>query len=284
MTAIAPIAWGTTYFVTKQFLPADYPLYGALIRALPAGLVLLAIRRKLPTGSWWWKSLVLGTINIAAFFVLVYQAAQLLPSSVASTIMALSATVMMLLAWPVLRERPRALSLVGALAGFVGVCVMLLGDASAVNPVGVLVSLSALGLSSVGFILTRKWSRDVDVLSLTSWQLIAGGLVILPFAVAIEGAFPPLELPALLGFGYVTLVATALAFAAWFAGLKRLTGATVGLIGLLNPVAGVLLGTLVVSEPFGAQQLIGTALVLAGIAVGLPRKPRLNPARRPALR
>ena len=283
MTAIAPIAWGTTYFVTKQFLPADYPLYGALIRALPAGLVLLAIRRKLPTGSWWWKSLVLGTINIAAFFVLVYQAAQLLPSSVASTIMALSATVMMLLAWPVLRERPRALSLVGALAGFVGVCVMLLGDASAVNPVGVLVSLSALGLSSVGFILTRKWSRDVDVLSLTSWQLIAGGLVILPFAVAIEGAFPPLELPALLSFGYVTLVATALAFAAWFAGLKRLIGATVGLIGLLNPVAGVLLGTLVVSEPFGAQQLIGTALVLAGIAVGLPRKPRPNPARRRAL-
>ena len=33
--------WGTAYYVTKTFLPADYPLYGALIRAIPAGLILL---------------------------------------------------------------------------------------------------------------------------------------------------------------------------------------------------------------------------------------------------
>ncbi|HAJ16677.1 MAG TPA: EamA family transporter, partial [Microbacterium sp.] len=39
LTAIAPIAWGSTYFVTRQFLPADAPLWGALFRALPAGLI-----------------------------------------------------------------------------------------------------------------------------------------------------------------------------------------------------------------------------------------------------
>jgi len=42
----------------------------------------------------------------------------------------------------------------------------------------------------------------------------------------------------------VSLVATALAYLAWFTGLQRLPAATVGLIGLLNPVTGVLLGTL----------------------------------------
>lgn len=52
VTAIAPVVWGTTYFVTHQFLPADYPLYGAAIRALPAGLLLLLVYRKLPHGSW----------------------------------------------------------------------------------------------------------------------------------------------------------------------------------------------------------------------------------------
>ena len=48
VACIAPIAWGSTYFVTSEYLPADYPLYGAFIRALPAGLLLLLIGRALP--------------------------------------------------------------------------------------------------------------------------------------------------------------------------------------------------------------------------------------------
>ncbi|MDQ1597529.1 MAG: putative blue pigment (indigoidine) exporter, partial [Microbacteriaceae bacterium] len=58
VTAIAPVAWGTTYFVTRHFLPADYPLYGAFLRAFPAGLLLLVIGRSLPRGSGWWKAAV----------------------------------------------------------------------------------------------------------------------------------------------------------------------------------------------------------------------------------
>ena len=56
VTAIAPIAWGSTYFVTHEYLPADAPLWGSVIRALPAGLVLLLIGRRLPRGRWWWRS------------------------------------------------------------------------------------------------------------------------------------------------------------------------------------------------------------------------------------
>jgi probable blue pigment (indigoidine) exporter len=80
LTAFAPVAWGTNYFVTHEFLPADRPLYGAALRALPAGLVLLALRRRLPRGAWWWRSAVLGLLNMSVFFVLVYAASQLLPA------------------------------------------------------------------------------------------------------------------------------------------------------------------------------------------------------------
>lgn len=45
VTALAPIAWGTSYFVTQRYLPADHPLYGAVFRALPAGILLLALSR-----------------------------------------------------------------------------------------------------------------------------------------------------------------------------------------------------------------------------------------------
>jgi probable blue pigment (indigoidine) exporter len=271
ITALAPIAWGTNYYVTRHFLPAGYPLYGATLRALPAGVLLLALARERPHGAWWWRSAVLGVLNIGAFFVLIYVAAEKLPSSVASTLMASSAAVMMLLAWGLLGDRPRALSVIGAVVGFGGVCLMLLGSTGSVDPIGVLASLAAMAMSSTGYVLAKKWSDDISVLALTSWQLIGGGLVVAPVAVLTEGTFPQLSGEAIAGFAYVTLVATALAFVAWFTGLRHLPAGTVGLIGLLNPLTGVLLGTLVASEAFGPRQVLGTALVLTGVVVGQRR-------------
>jgi probable blue pigment (indigoidine) exporter len=268
VTAIAPVAWGANYFVTRHYLPADIPLYGAAIRALPAGLLLLAVCRKRPRGSWWWKSLVLGVLNVAAFFVLIYLAAHLLPTNVASTLMATSPLAIMLLAWALLAERPRALHLAGAGIGIAGVGLMLLTGAAPADPLGVLASLAAMTMSSLGYVLAKRWSTEVDVLASTAWQLIAGGLILLPLAVAFEGAPPALDPAAILGFGYVTTIATALAFAAWFAGLRHLPAAAVGLIGLLNPATGVLLGTAIAGEALTIQQLCGLALVLTGIFLG----------------
>ena len=59
-TGLAPAIWGTTYLATTQLLPAGRPLLAGALRALPAGLVLIAISRRLPHGSWWWRALVLG--------------------------------------------------------------------------------------------------------------------------------------------------------------------------------------------------------------------------------
>jgi probable blue pigment (indigoidine) exporter len=145
---------------------------------------------------------------------------------------------------------------------------MLLTGSGPVNPLGVLASVTAMLMSSVGFILAKRWIPPGGVLPATSWQLLAGGLLLIPVAVVWEGPPPALDAPALLGFGYVTVVATALAFAAWFTGLRRLPAATVGLIGLLNPVTGVLLGTAVAAETLSAQQIAGLLLTLLGILLG----------------
>lgn len=279
LTTIAPISWGTTYFVTQQFLPADTPLWGAAIRALPAGLLLFALRPRLPRGSWWLKSLVLGSLNMGAFLALVYVAAQLLPTSVAATIMATGPLVMMLLAWPLIGERPRWLSLLGAALGIVGVAAMLFSGAGAINILGVLASLAAMVMSSIGYVLTKRWGRGVDVLSMASWQLIAGALSLIPLAVIVEGAPPALDTTELLAFAYVSIIATALAYVAWFTGLKHLDAGTVGLIGLLNPITGVLLGLAIAGESFTPQQAIGVLLTLAGILLG-QRAGRSSPRRR----
>ncbi|MEU6840448.1 EamA family transporter [Streptomyces sp. NPDC046716] len=283
LTAVAPVAWGANYFVTRAYLPADSPLYGAALRALPAGIALLALRRRRPRGVWWWRSAVLGVVNVSVFFALVYAASQLLPSSVASTVMAASPLTMMFLAWPLLAERPRAAHLGGAVIGLGGVCLMLLTGAVAASVAGMLASAAAVLVSSFGHLLTKRWSAGTDMIATTAWQLVAGGLFLLPFAAVAEGAPPALSPSALLAFAFVSLVATALAFTAWFTGLRHLPAGTVGLIGLLNPVTGVLCGVLIAGEELTGRQLCGLALVLTGVILGRPARTRTRAAPGPPL-
>lgn len=274
ITAIAPIAWGSNYYVMGAFLPADAPLWGAVLRALPAGLVLLLVARQLPRGAWWWRALVLGTINMSAFFALVYVASQLLPSSIASMIMAASPIVMMVFAVSMLGERLRLLPVVGAATGLVGVVLMLAAGTSAIDWRGILASVAAMVLASFGFVLVKRWGSGVEILPLTAWQLVGGGLVLLPVALLVEGPMPSYDVPAIAALGYVGLISTALAYLAWFSGLKHLSAGTTGLIGLLNPVTGVVLGTVLAGEVLGWQQGVGMGLVLVGILLGraVPRR------------
>lgn len=278
VTAIAPVAWGSTYVVTRHLLPPDAPLWGSVLRALPAGILVLLVARRLPHGAWWWRSLVLGTLNVGGFFVLVYVAGQRLPSSVAATLMSLSAACMMLFAWMLLRQRPRLLAVVGAIAGLVGVVLLVGSGGGRIDVWGVAASLGAMVASSLGFVLTARWGKGVAALPMTAWQLLGGSLVLVPVALVVEGAPPSLTPTSALGFAYVTVVATAVAYVAWFAGLRHLSPGAVGLVGLLNPVTGTVLGVVLAGELFGAAQAAGVALVLGGIALGalpgylLPRR------------
>jgi len=295
VTAIAPIAWGSTYFVTAHTLPADAPLWGAAIRALPAGLLLLALARRLPRGAWWWRSAVLGVLNVAVFFILVYLAAQLLPSSIAASVQALTPVALAGFAWALAAERPTVRIGIGAALGIGGVLFVVGAGGGRLDGWGIAASVTAVMLSSVSAVLAKRWADGTPVLAVTAWQLVAGGAVLLPFALGFEG-FPPAVGPlGWAGFAFLTLVATALAYWAWFTGLARLPAATVGIVGLLNPVTGVLLGTLAAGELLGWPQWLGIALVLTGILVGqasrrpTPASPpravthRADPARRRAM-
>lgn len=267
VTAVAPVVWGANYVVTRQLLPADAPVWGSALRALPAGLVLIAIARTLPRGAWWWRAAVLGNLNVGAFFLLVYVAAQLLPSSVAASVMALSPLTMAGFAWLMVAERPTGRVLAGTAAGIVGVLLLVGGASGRISTAGVAASVSALLLSSAGAVLARRWSDGTPLLAVTAWQLLVGGTVLTIAAGLVEGAPPALDAPALAGFAFTSLVATAVAYLCWFAGLARLRAATVGVVGLLNPVTGVLLGALVVGERLTLAQAGGIALVLVGILV-----------------
>lgn len=279
VAAIAPVVWGSTYVVTAETMPADAPLWGAALRALPAGLVLLALSRRFPRGEWWWRSIVLGVLNVGAFFVLVYVAAHLLPSSIAAMLMALAPLVILVLAWPLAAERPAPLSLGGAVLGFAGVVLLVSGAEDRVEPWGIAASVAAMLMSSVGFVLARRWRDATRALDMTAWQLTIGGLSLTAVAALVEGAPPALDAQGTLGAGYLSLVATALAFVTWFTALRHLPAGSVGLIGLLNPVAGVALGAAVAGENITHAQLLGMGVTLGGVLLGQrwsPQRSRRN--------
>lgn len=270
ITAAAPAIWGTTYLTTSELLPPDRPLFAATVRALPAGLVLLAVKREVPSGIWWWRSLVLSVLTIGLFFPLLFVGAYHLPGGLAATLQAASPLAVIGLAWGVLGERPGLVRVVAAGVGMAGVGLLVLRSPEALSPLGVAAALASVGVSAAGFVLVKRWPAPVDMLTLVSWQLVGGGLLLLPVALLVEGGPPPVDLPAALGLLWLAGAGTVVAYACWFHGLGRMPAGAVGLIGLLNPVVGTLLGVVLAGEFFGATQAVGMALVLGGVIVGQP--------------
>ncbi|SBV29715.1 probable blue pigment (indigoidine) exporter [Micromonospora krabiensis] len=273
LTAAAPTAWGTTYLVTTELLPPGRPLWSGAIRALPAGLLLLALTRRLPRGSWWWRAVVLGALNIGAFFPLLFLAAYRLPGGTAAVLGAAQPLLVAGLTVLVLGERPRALA--AAVAAPLGVTLVVLRPGAGLDPVGVAAGLAGTAAMATGLVLARRWGRPpgVSTLTVTGWQLTAGGLMVVPLALAVEGHPPVPDLPALAGYTWLTLAGTALAYVLWFRGATRLPVTQVSLLGALSPLTAAALGWLALDQALTGWQLAGFALAVGATALG-QRPPR----------
>lgn len=270
LTAVAPAAWGTTYIVTEKFLPPDRPLFAALIRALPVGLALLAWRRQLPKGAWWWKSVVLGMTNIGLFFPLIFISAYHLPGGLAATVQALSPLVVMGLAYLMIGERATLGRAMAALVGVAGVALLVLRSPDGVTGVGLAGAFGSVLISGIGFVLIKRWAPPVDMVTLVSWQLVVGGLFLLPVALLVEGGPPSMDTGAVVGYLWIAILGSGVAYLCWFSGLRAMPAGATALIGLVNPVVGTVLGIVFAGETFGWIQAVGVALVLGGVIAGQP--------------
>ncbi|WP_344626283.1 EamA family transporter, partial [Kitasatospora arboriphila] len=141
LTALAPAVWGSTYLVTTEFLPPDRPLTAAMLRALPAGLLLVLLTRRLPSGSWWWRSLVLGSLNIGVFLALLFVAAYRLPGGLAATVGSVQPLLVAGLSALLLGERLTARTVAAAVGGIAGVTLMVLRAEARPGAVGTAAAL-----------------------------------------------------------------------------------------------------------------------------------------------
>lgn len=266
LTAIAPALWGTTYLVTTELLPPQRPLLAALLRALPAGLLLLGLTRRLPTGSWWWRSLVLGSLNIGAFFALLFVAAYRLPGGVAATILASQPLIVAALAAGLLGERMRARIVIAAVAGVAGVSLLVLQADAQLDAVGVAAAAAGAMVMATGVVLSKRWPSPAPLLATTSWQLVGGGVFLLPIALLAEGPPPTtLSLGNFVGYAYLSVIGAALAYALWFRGIRDLSPTKVTFLGLLSPVVATALGWLALDQALTLAQGLGGLIVLAAL-------------------
>lgn len=277
LTALAPVIWGSTYVVTTELLPPGRPLHAALLRVLPAGLLLLLATRRLPARGEWPRLLVLGTLNIGAFQALLFVAAYRLPGGLAAVLTTTQSLLVMALVWLVDRQRPPALALAAAFAGIAGTAAMLLGPGSRWDAAGAAAALLGAACMAAGTWLGRRWRNGLPVLALTGWQLTIGGVILLPLALVFEAPLPALGPGAVAGYAYLSLFGALLAYLLWFHGVARLPPVAVSSLGLLSPLTAVVFGWALLGQSMGGTALLGLAAVLGSVlaiqwATAAPRR------------
>jgi probable blue pigment (indigoidine) exporter len=288
LTALAPAVWGSTYLVTTEALPEGYPITMAALRALPAGLLLIALTRCLPPRAWLGRVFLLGSLNFALFWALLFVAAYRLPGGVAATLGSLQAMMVILMARGWLGTPIRAGAVAAAASGVLGVALLLISPDAELNPMGIAAGLGGAASMAAGTVLSRRWQPPVSALSFTAWQLTAGGLILLPLALIVEPPLPPLTATNLAGMLWLGLVGAAASYVLWFRGVARIEPGAVSMLGMMSPVTAVLLGWVVLGQSLSPVQSLGAAIVLSSVWAGQrANRPSastatMHPAPRPA--
>lgn len=268
VTALAPLIWGSSYIVATQFLPNLDPLTVSVLRALPAGLILLCLARQLPRGHWIWKMFILGALNFAVFWTLLFFAAYRLPGGVAAVMGALQPFVVIFASRILIGSPIKLLSLIAVAFGCFGVGLLVLTPQAALDTGGVIAGMAGSASMALGIVLSRKWQPPVSALTFTAWQLTAGGLLLLPFAPFASTDWSTITGTNVLGLAYLGLIGAALTYIIWLRGIRRIQPSAVSILGLLSPLSATALGWAFLQETLTLFQAIGMGVVLGSVVLG----------------
>jgi probable blue pigment (indigoidine) exporter len=283
LTALAPAAWGTTYLVTTELMPADRPLLTAAVRTLPVGILLSVAARQRPTGPWWWRTAVLGALNIGVFQALLFVAAYRLPGGVAATVGGVQPLVVAALASRLLGDPFRLRTALTGLGGILGLSLLVLTPQATLDAPGIVAALAGTVSMATGVVLTKRWGRPVGLMTVTGWQLTAGGLLLAPLAFALEGPPPTWTGNNWVGAAWLAVAGTGVAYGLWFRGIDHLPVTAISFLGLMSPVVATALGWAVLDQSLTAGQLVGAALIAATvIAAQIGASPSEPPPVRPS--
>lgn len=269
LTMLTPMFWGSTYMITAVLIPINRPIFVALVRGLPIGLLLLLCYRTYPKGVWILKSVILGSLNIGIFFLFLFIAAYRLPGGIASIIGSVQPVFIILLSWLILKEKPTRNSYLAIAMIITGVFLLLFKQQVNIDLIGVLAALAGSALMALGVVLTKYWGKPegVSQMAFTSWQLFFGSLILIPAALFFEDPIPALTAGNILGLAFIGIFNTGLAYYLWFRGIEKIGPAKASFLNPINPLTAFFLGYLVLGQTISGIQLVGVIIIISSVFV-----------------
>jgi len=280
--AIVYVVWGSTYLVASIGVHALPPILFGGIRFICAGILLgitaLALGRRFPLDATEWRHLFI----VAVGSVLVPNActnwAMQYVASNQTAILNASAALWIAL-FATRGRRAHALdrrTLTGLVIGFAGAALIVWprGNLSAGHFGMQLLILLAVFVWSATTVYIRNVHSKLDLLSFSAVQMLLGGLMMTGVGLAMgEAAEWTWSRPGLIAMTYLTIASSCLAYTAFAWLAKNTTPAMVGTYSYVNPAIAAILGWWFLDEQLGANQLVGMAIMFAGVAlVNWPQK------------
>lgn len=270
--------WGSSYLFIKIGVDAGLTPFTLIAARLLIGFVLLAVvvlaaREALPREPRMYGHLaVMGFINILLPFGLITWAEQTVESSLAATLNAPVPLFVVLLAPLVLADERLTISkLAGVVVGLLGVVVLVGFDPASIarNELAGEIALIGSAVSyAVGVVYARRFVKGLRPMIPAVFQVGFGLLMSATLAFLVEKPLAaPITTETVVSLVWLGLFGSGLAYLCYFRLLKNWGAGRTSLIAYLLPMWGITLGFLVLGEALHAGLLIGTALIICGIAI-----------------
>ncbi len=279
LLGIVFVAMWSSAFTSARIVVADAPPYLALsLRFLASGLIALAIgwtlgQRIALTRRQWAAVVVFGICQNALYLGLNFQAMQTLQASVAVVIASLLPLMVAAMAWIGLGERLSAVATMGLVAGLAGVIVIMSARIGAGAPVGAVI-LCVIGVFAlaVATLVMRGAAGTTSLWIVVGLQMLVGCLALFPVSLVLETWDVTWTWPLVIAFSYTTLIPGVAATMIWFVLVGRIGATRAATFHFLNPFIGLVVAAIVLAERITLRDLIGVAIIMAGIlAVQLAR-------------
>ncbi|MEZ8314002.1 DMT family transporter [Vibrio splendidus] len=262
LAMIPAFFWGTTYAVTQFTLQEWPPLLLGALRALPAGLLLLAVKPTLPKKGEWQIIFTLGLINIATFFGLIFVMALTLPSAISGVGMISVPVFAMIFHWVVKKQRPHLIQALSGIGLITLAWILFNPSQIALNPIGLGAMFAAIMCIVIGSSITKSLGNRMHWWKVLTWQLILGG-TILSVASGVHAFIDPqpyvnavthFDSRNAMGLLWVIGLNTALGYGMYVWLLQRMSVVDFTFGGIANPVAGIVTGMVLMGESFTPGQ------------------------------
>ena len=279
------ILWGSTYLAIRIAVKEVPPLFAAGTRFFLAGTLLYAVMRLCgrprPVGKEWGSLLSIGSLMFVVTYGAVFWAMQYVPSGFTSVLEATLPLITIALEVFVFRQQRFRWSLLVSIAvGFVGVLLLLLHNAQHVAVLPCAAILLGGTAWSLGAVLTRSLVLPKSKGITAGAEMMFGGAILLILS-ALTGEmhpFPHVSTKAILALGYLVVAGSFLGFSAFVWLLGRMPATRVASHAYVNPVVAVALGYFFAGELVTPRMLLGTALIVASVALILIKDKAHEPA------